>query len=163
MAIREIRIIGDPVLRTPTDWITDIDDKVRALVEDLLDTVALDGRAGLAAPQIGVGLRAFAWNIDGDIGYVLNPKLVEVSEDEFQTDEEGCLSIPGLFYPTERHMRARVEGIDLDGNELVLEGEGLMARALQHENDHLDGILFIDRLDRKNRRAAMRAIREADF
>lgn len=163
MAIREIRVIGDPVLRTPTDWIKDIDDKVKALVEDLLETVDMDGRAGLAAPQIGVGLRAFSWNIDGDIGYVLNPRLVEVSEDEYQDGDEGCLSVPGLWYPTERAWYARVEGIDLDGKEIVVEGEELMARALQHETDHLEGMLYIDRLDRANRRKALRAIRESDF
>ena len=99
MAIREIRVIGDPVLRTPTEWITEIDDRVRSLVEDLLETVDMDGRAGLAAPQIGVGLRAFSWNIDDEIGYVLNPRLVEVSTEEYQDGDEGCLSVPGLWYP----------------------------------------------------------------
>lgn len=163
MAIRDIRIIGDPILRTPTDWIEEIDDKVVALVEDLLETVDMDGRAGLAAPQIGVGLRAFVWNIDGDIDYILNPRVVEVSEDEFQDGEEGCLSIPGLYYDVERHWYAKVEGIDLDGKKKVVDGEGLMARALQHENDHLEGVLFIDRLDRPTKRQAMRDIREANF
>lgn len=163
MAIREIRVIGDPVLRTPCDWITNIDDKVKALVEDLLETVDMDGRAGLAAPQIGVGLRAFSWNIDGDIGYVLNPKLVEVSSEEYQDGDEGCLSVPGLWYPTERAWYARVEGIDLDGKPLVVEGEELMARALQHETDHLEGIIYIDRLDRANRRKALKAIRAANM
>ncbi len=163
MAIREIRVIGDPVLRTPTDWIKDIDDRVKSLVEDLLETVDMDGRAGLAAPQIGVGLRAFSWNIDGDIGYVLNPKLVEVSTEEYQDGDEGCLSVPGLWYPTERAWYARVEGIDLDGKDVVVEGEELMARALQHETDHLEGMLYIDRLDRATRKKALKAIREADF
>jgi len=96
MAYRDIRIIGDPVLRTECDWITDIDDSVKALVEDLLETVDEDGRAGLAANQIGIGLRAFSWNIDGEIGYILNPKIVEVSKDEYQDGDEGCLSVPGL-------------------------------------------------------------------
>lgn len=163
MAVREIRVIGDPVLRTPTDWITQIDEKVESLVADLLETVDMDGRAGLAAPQIGVGLRAFSWNIDGEIGYVLNPKLVEVSSEEFQDGDEGCLSVPGLWYPTERAWYARVEGIDLSGNEVVVEGEELMARALQHETDHLEGMLYIDRLDRSTRRKALKAIREAHF
>ncbi len=163
MAIREIRTIGDPVLRTPCEWITNIDDRVRALVEDLLETVDMDGRAGLAAPQIGVGLRAFSWNIDGDIGYVLNPKLVEVSEDEFQEDDEGCLSVPGLWYSTKRSQYAKVEGIDLEGKPVVIEGEGLMARALQHETDHLEGMIYIDRLDRGTRKRALRDIRNADF
>lgn len=163
MAIREIRVIGDPVLRTPTDWIKDIDSKVKSLVEDLLETVDMEGRAGLAAPQIGVGLRAFSWNIDGDIGYVLNPKLVEVSTEEYQDGDEGCLSVPGLWYPTERAWYARVEGIDLDGKPVVVEGEELMARALQHETDHLEGLLYIDRLDRATRRKALKAIREANY
>ena len=163
MAIREIRVIGDPVLRTPTEWITEIDDKVRSLVEDLLETVDMDGRAGLAAPQIGVGLRAFSWNIGDEIGYVLNPRLVEVSTEEYQDGDEGCLSVPGLWYPTERAWYARVEGIDLDGNPVVVEGEELMARALQHETDHLEGMLYIDRLDRATRRKALKAIRNADF
>lgn len=163
MAIREIRVIGDPVLRTPTDWITDIDSKVKALVEDLLETVDMDGRAGLAAPQIGVSLRAFSWNIDDEIGYVLNPKLVEISTEEYQDGDEGCLSVPGLWYPTERAWYARVEGIDLDGKPVVVEGEELMARALQHETDHLEGMLYIDRLDRATRRKALKAIREANY
>ena len=163
MAIREIRVIGDPVLRTPTEWITEIDDRVRSLVEDLLETVDMDGRAGLAAPQIGVGLRAFSWNIDDEIGYVLNPRLVEVSTEEYQDGDEGCLSVPGLWYPTERAWYARVEGIDLDGKPVVVEGEKLMARALQHETDHLEGMLYIDRLDRATRRKALKAIRNADF
>ena len=163
MAIREIRVIGDPVLRTPTEWITEIDDRVRSLVEDLLETVDMDGRAGLAAPQIGVGLRAFSWNIDDEIGYVLNPRLVEVSTEEYQDGDEGCLSVPGLWYPTERAWYARVEGIDLDGKPVVVEGEELMARALQHATDHLEGMLYIDRLDRATRRKALKAIRNADF
>lgn len=163
MAIREIRVIGDPILRTECDWITDINDGVRSLVEDLLETVDMDGRAGLAAPQIGVGLRAFSWNIDGEIGYVLNPRLVEVSTDEYQDGDEGCLSVPGLWYPTERAWYAKVEGIDLNGDPVVIEGEGLMARMLQHETDHLEGMVYIDRLDRPTRRKALRAIRNSGF
>ena len=160
MAYRDIRIIGDPVLRTECDWITDINDTVKQLVEDLLETVDDEGRAGLAANQIGVGLRAFSWNIDGEIGYVLNPKLVEVSKDEYQDGDEGCLSVPGLWFPTERAWYARVEGIDLDGKPVVVEGEELMARCLQHETDHLEGKLYIDRLERKYRVQAMRPLRE---
>lgn len=160
MAYRDIRIIGDPVLRTECDWITDINDTVKQLVEDLLETVDDEGRAGLAANQIGVGLRAFSWNIDGEIGYVLNPKLVEVSKDEYQDGDEGCLSVPGLWFPTERAWYARVEGIDLDGKPVVVEGEELMARCLQHETDHLEGKLYIDRLERKCRVQAMRQLRE---
>lgn len=160
MAMREIRVVGDPVLRTPCAPITEIDDRVKGLVEDLLESVDHEGRAGLAANQIGVSLRAFSWNIDDEIGYVLNPTLVEVSEDEYQDGEEGCLSVPGLWYPTKRAWYARVEGIDLDGKKLVIEGTELMARALQHECDHLDGLLYLDRLERSVRKKAMRAMRE---
>lgn len=160
MAMRDIRIVGDPVLRTVCDEITAIDDRVRTLVADLLETVDTEGRAGLAANQIGVSLRAFSWNIDDEVGYVLNPRLVAVSEDEYQDGDEGCLSVPELWYPTERAWYARVEGVDLDGNPVVVEGEELMARMLQHECDHLDGMLYIDRLERTQRKKAMRAIRE---
>ncbi|MDO5719323.1 MAG: peptide deformylase [Actinomycetaceae bacterium] len=159
MTQRDIRVIGDPVLRTPCDWITDIDDRVKNLVEDLLENVDQEGRAGLAANQIGVGLRAFSWNIEGEIGYVLNPRLVDVSKDEFQDGDEGCLSVPGLWFPTERAWYARVEGINLDGKEIVVEGEELMARCLQHETDHLEGMLYLDRLDRATRRKAMKEVR----
>ena len=159
MAYRDIRIIGDPVLRTECDWITDIDDSVRSLVEDLLETVDEEGRAGLAANQIGVGLRAFSWNIDGEIGYILNPRLVESSTEEYQDGDEGCLSVPGLWYPTKRAWYARAEGIDLDGRQVVVEGEGLMGRCIQHELDHLDGRLYLDRLDRKHRALAMKELR----
>lgn len=159
MAMREIRIIGDPVLRTPCEEITTIDDRVRSLVADLLETVDQDGRAGLAANQIGVSLRAFSWNIDDEIGYVLNPRIVALSDD-VQEGEEGCLSVPGLWYPTRRAWYARVVGTDLDGNDVEVEGTELMARALQHEVDHLDGKLYLDRLDKSVRKKAMRAVRE---
>ncbi|WP_299049282.1 peptide deformylase [uncultured Actinomyces sp.] len=160
MAYRDIRIIGDPVLRTACDPITSVDATVKALVEDLLETVDEDSRAGLAANQIGVSLRAFSWNIDGEIGYVLNPRLVELSEDEYQDGEEGCLSVPGLWYPTERAWYARAEGTDLDGRKVVVEGEGLMGRCIQHECDHLDGHLYLDRLSRRHRVEAMRELRK---
>ena len=160
MAMREIRILPDPVLRTPCDPITTIDDRVRSLVEDLVETVDDEGRAGLAANQIGVSLRAFSWNIDDEIGYILNPVIVDLSENEYQDGDEGCLSVPGLWYPTKRAWYAKVEGIDLDGNPVVVEGTELMARCLQHEVDHLDGHLYIDRLERSVRKKAMRALRE---
>jgi peptide deformylase len=160
MAKREIRVVGDPVLRTPCDPVTTVDDRVRSLVEDLLETVDEDGRAGLAANQIGVSLRAFSWNIDDEIGYVLNPVIVELSDEEYQDDDEGCLSVPGLWFPTRRSWYARVVGEDLDGKQVVVEGTGLMARCLQHEVDHLDGHLYLDRLERSVRKKAMKAIRE---
>ncbi|WP_041294839.1 peptide deformylase [Isoptericola variabilis] len=159
MAMREIRVLPDPVLRTPCEEITTIDDRVRGLVEDLVDTVDADGRAGLAANQIGVNLRAFSWNVDDEIGYVLNPRIVELSE-ELQDGDEGCLSVPGLWYPTTRAWYARVVGTNLEGEEIVVEGTGLMARCLQHECDHLDGKLYLDRLERSVRKKAMRELRE---
>jgi len=162
MAIRPIRLFGDPVLRAPSAAIARIDDGVRALVRDLLDTVELPGRAGVAAPQIGVGLRAFSYNVDDVIGYILNPVVVETSGEPAMTGE-GCLSVPGLWHEVARAPYARVTGIDLDGREVVLEGEGLMAQALQHETDHLDGKLYLDRLDPQTRRLAMREVRESDW
>ncbi|WP_307737599.1 peptide deformylase [uncultured Varibaculum sp.] len=160
MAFREIRVIGDPILRTPCEPVGEIDEHIKQLVEDLLETVDADGRAGLAANQIGVGLRAFSWNIDGEVDYILNPRLVEVSKDEYQDGDEGCLSVPGLFFPCQRAWYARAEGIDLDGKAKVVEGEELMGRCIQHECDHLDGHLYLDRLDRLTRRKAFKEIRE---
>lgn len=162
MTVRPIRLFGDPVLRAPSAPVETIDDGIRALVQDLIDTVELPGRAGVAAPQIGVGLRAFSYNIDGDIGYILNPEIVEVSGDPVPTGE-GCLSVPGLWHDALRHPFAKARGIDLDGNEIVIEGEGLLAQALQHETDHLDGMLFIQRLSPEDRKLAMREIRESDW
>ncbi|OKL49213.1 peptide deformylase [Boudabousia marimammalium] len=161
MAIRDIRIIGDPVLRTPCAPITDPKSKaVRILVEDLLEGVDMDGRAGLAANQIGVSLRAFSWNIEGEVGYILNPVIADLDFSEYQDGDEGCLSVPELWFPTKRAWYARVTGIDLDGHEIVVEGEELMARALQHETDHLDGHLYLDRLSPKLRSKAMREVRK---
>jgi peptide deformylase len=162
MTVRPIRLFGDPVLRAPCAPIEEIDDGIRALVRDLVDTVEPPGRAGVAAPQIGVGLRAFSYNIDGDIGYVLNPVLVE-TRGEPELVGEGCLSVPGLWHDALRHPWAKVVGIDLDGNEVVLEGDGLLAQALQHETDHLDGKLYLSRLPADARREAMRQIRESDW
>jgi peptide deformylase len=159
---RQIRLFGDPVLKTVSAPIESIDDRVTRLVVDLLDSVRLPGRAGVAAAQIGVGLRAFSYNVDGVIGYILNPVVVEVSGEPALV-EEGCLSVPGLWYPTRRYPFARVTGIDLAGEPVELAGSGLMAQALQHETDHLDGFLYIDKLDKENRRAAMKEIRESDW
>lgn len=162
MTVRPIRLFGDPVLRSAADPIARIDDAVRSLVTDLIDTVQVPGRAGVAAPQIGVMLRAFSYNIDGDIGYVLNPELVEV-RGEPELVDEGCLSVPGFGFPRQRHPWARVVGIDLDGAALEVSGDGLLAQALQHECDHLDGRLYIEGLDPEVKRDAMRAVRQADW
>jgi peptide deformylase len=159
MPARDIRIIGDPVLAQKCAEIEEIDDGVRALVADLLESVRLPGRAGVAAPQIGVGLRAFSYNVDDQVGYILNPRIVEV-RGELQPTGEGCLSVPGLWHDALRHPYARAEGIDLDGEKVVLEGEGLFAQMLQHETDHLDGMLYLRRLSPEDRKAAMREVRE---
>jgi peptide deformylase len=159
---RPIRLFGDPVLKTASAPIEAVDERVRALVDDLVDSVTVPGRAGVAASQIGVNLRAFSYNVDGRIGYLLNPRIVELRGEPEPVDE-GCLSVPELWYPVRRAPYARAEGIDLDGKPLVLEGTGLMAQALQHEIDHLDGILYLDRLDKDSRRSAMRRIRESTW
>jgi peptide deformylase len=158
MAVREIRRWGDPGLRTPCDEVTDFDDRIRRLCEDLIDTVtAEDGRAGLAANQIGVGLRAFSWYVDGDVGVIVNPRLV--TTDGEQDGDEGCLSLPGLWFPVRRAEAATVEGVDPTGAPITVSGTGLMARCLQHESDHLDGRLYVDRLTGDVRREALRAAR----
>jgi len=162
MTDRTIRLFGDPVLKTVSSEIVTIDDGIRSLVQDLIDSVKLPGRAGVAAAQIGVNLRAFSYNVDGEVGYIINPVLTELSGEPELVDE-GCLSVPGLWYPTMRYPFARAEGIDLDGRPIVLSGSGLMAQALQHETDHLDGLLYLDRLDKPNRRAAMKEVRESTW
>ncbi|GAA1756983.1 peptide deformylase [Streptomonospora arabica] len=160
MSKRPIVLFGDPVLVTPTSPVTSFGRHTETLVRDLLDTVDEPGHAGVAATQIGSGLRVFSYNVDGRIGYVINPEIAELSE-EVQDGEEGCLSLPELAFPTRRAERAVVTGVDLRNEPVTVEGEGLMARCLQHETDHLDGRLYIDRLDRDTRREAMRAVRRS--
>jgi len=157
VSVRVIRRISDPVLRTPADPVGDFDEKLRRLINDLEDTVNAPGHAGLAAPQIGISLRVFAYNIDGRIGHLVNPRLVERSA-ETEIEDEGCLSIPGLWFPTLRAVYAVAEGFDKYGEPLTLSGDGLMARCLQHEVDHLDGRLYVDRLTGETKRAAYRAL-----
>jgi peptide deformylase len=159
VTIRPIRELGDPVLRTPADEVRAFDKELAALVRDLEETVDHPGRAGLAAPQIGVSARVFSYNIDGVIGHLVNPRIAELSE-EIQGGDEGCLSVPGIWAPTARAMHAVVEGFDLHGEPLRLEGDGLMARCLQHEVDHLDGRVFLDRLTGDARKQAFRMLRE---
>jgi peptide deformylase len=160
MAMRPIRLLGDPVLRTPCEPVTAFDAGLRDLVTDLMDTLlGAPGRAGLAANQIGVGARVFAWNADGSVGHIVNPSLV-VSQ-ELQDGEEGCLSIPELYYPTPRAMHATAQGFDQHGEPVTVEGSGFLARALQHEVGHLDGRLYVDALTGDARRRALRDIRSA--
>jgi peptide deformylase len=162
MTVRPIRLFGDPVLRSVCDPIRLGDPRAATLVEDLLDGVREPGRAGLAANQIGVGLRAFSFNVDDVVGYVINPEIVEVSGEPSLVDE-GCLSVPGFFFPRLRYPYAKVRGVDLEGNAVEFEGTGTMAQALQHEVDHLDGHLFIEGLEPPVKKEAMRVIRQAPW
>lgn len=161
MAIQPIRLFGDPVLVSRAQEVTTFDKELRNLVKDLTDTMLDAPGAGLAAPQIGVSLRVFTWNIDEDIGHLINPVL-DLSE-ELQEGEEGCLSFPGLVYETPRAMRAVAKGFNMYGEPMLIEGSELMARALQHETDHLDGIVFIDRLSKTGRKEALAEIRNSDW
>ena len=162
MTARPIRLFGDPILRSPTDPVDPSNERTAQLVEDLLDTVRQPGRAGVAANQIGVGLRAFSYNVDGEVGYILNP-VVDSVEGEREAIDEGCLSVPGVSFPRKRYPRATVSGVLLDGTPVTLSGEGLLAQALQHECDHLDGHLYIEGLEPEVKREAMAAIRSSDW
>lgn len=138
------------------------DEQTVALVADLVDTTKLPGRAGVAAPQIGVSLRAFSYHVNGIVGYVLNPQLASTSG-ALRLVDEGCLSVPGLWHKTPRYENATVTGFDVDGNAIEVSGSGLLAQALQHECDHLDGLLYLDRLEPAERKLAMKALRETDW
>jgi peptide deformylase len=161
LPIRPIRLFGDPVLRTAAAPVTDFDKEIRSLVTDLTDTMLDAPGAGLAAPQIGVGLRVFTWNVDGELGHLVNPELT--LSDETQDGPEGCLSLPELTLDCLRALSVVARGFNMYGDPVRIEGSDLLARAIQHETDHLDGILFIDRLDREARKTAMKTIREAEW
>jgi peptide deformylase len=158
MTIRPIRLYGDPVLRTPAEPVTRFDDDLRALVGDLMDTMLGEpGRAGVAAPQIGVSLRVFVYDADSHRGHLVNPVLSDASG--CQDDEEGCLSLPGLGFATPRADTITATGVDQYGDPVTITGTGFLARALQHETDHLDGILYVDTLRGDTRRQALRQLR----
>lgn len=161
MAIKPIRLFGDPVLRTPAEPVRDFDKELRKLVKDLTETMLDAPGAGLAAPQIGVGLRVFTYHVDDRIGHLVNPSL-DLSEERY-IDDEGCLSFPDLTLEVPRAVRAVATGFNVHGEPVTIEGDDLLARCLQHETDHLDGVLFTDRLDADGRKAAMRAIRQAEW
>jgi peptide deformylase len=162
VSVTPIRLLGDPVLRTPAAPVTDFDPELRQLVEDLTETMHAAGGAGLAAPQLGVGLRVFTWYVDGEVGHLVNPDVTPVGE-EMEEGPEGCLSIPGYRWDCRRHLHVVASGWNMHGDPVRVEGSEMLARAIQHETDHLDGVLFIDRLDSATRKAAMRAIREAEW
>jgi peptide deformylase len=150
---REIRIFGDPVLKTSCREVVELE-SVNQLVEDLLDTCSIPGRAGVAANQIGVDLRVFSYRVDGELGYLINPVITDFSE-ETELMEEGCLSVPSTS--------VGVKGSQLDGSEIAIQAEGLLAQVFQHECDHLDGVLYIDRLDKESKKTAMSEIRNSDW
>ena len=157
MTVRPLRLLGDPVLRTPCEQVTRFDDALAQLVADLVDTVQEPGRAGLAATQIGVSLAAFAYNVDGQLGYLINPRIVEATGS--QDGPEGCLSIPGVYADRARAWYAVAEGTDLRQRPVTVAGTGELARCLQHETDHLRGELYIDKLTSAERRRVMRDLR----
>ncbi|MGC7099951.1 peptide deformylase [Amycolatopsis lurida] len=162
MALRELRYFGDPVLKTVSDPVTRFDKSIESLVTDLLDTVDAPGRAGLAAPQIGVNLRVFSYDVETLKGYVINPEIVELSEETHEITE-GCLSVPELWFPTVRAKHAVVKGVDLRNEPIVVEGDGVLAQCLQHETDHLDGLLYLDRLTKERKKKALGEARGKDW
>ncbi|MFI5954115.1 peptide deformylase [Cryptosporangium sp. NPDC051539] len=162
MSVRPIRLFGDPVLRTPADEVVDFDRQLRRLVKDLTDSMLEERGAGLAAPQLGVSQRVFTFNIDDVLGHLVNPVL-EFPDEEEQEGPEGCLSVPGLYFDTKRRLNTVAKGFDQHGEPIQIVGTSLMARCLQHETDHLDGVLFVDRLDPATKKAAMKAIRQAEW
>lgn len=161
MAVREIRLFGDPILKAQTRPVSDLK-SARALVQDLLDTAELPGRAGVAATQIGVGLRVFSYNVAGKLGYLINPVITQL-EGTPELIEEGCLSVPGLWQQVLRYPKATAKGYLIDGSEIEVDGSGLMAQVLQHEVDHLDGLVYLDRLSVEERKKAFKALRQQSW
>lgn len=159
MAVFPIRTFGDPVLNTATAPVEAFDDALARLIDDMLETMYAAPGVGLAAPQIGISKRLFVFDIGEGPGHLINPELVE-TEGEWEFDE-GCLSVPERFWPITRPGYARLTGVDQDGNPLTLEGDELMGRMLQHEFDHLNGALLLERLDKRERKAALRELRRA--
>ena len=159
MTVLPLRLLGDPVLRTACDPVTRFGEATGRLVDDLMETVLLPGRAGLAAPQVGISLAVFSYNVDGQHGYVINPLVVETTGE--YDGPEGCLSIPGLTADTRRAMQTVVTGVDRHGDPVTVAGTGELSRALQHETDHLRGVLFIDRLTGQRRKDVLAQIRQA--
>ncbi|HET7475688.1 MAG TPA: peptide deformylase [Dermatophilaceae bacterium] len=167
MAVRNITVVGNRVLHQRTAGVEAITDDVRDLVRDMFDTMAAAHGVGLAANQVGVPLRLFVYDCPDDQhvrhrGHVINPVLEvapePIGEPDPEEDLEGCLSVPGESFPTARSHWARVRGIDLDGDPVELVGEGLFARMLQHETDHLDGWLYLDRLAGIDKRDSKKAV-----
>ena len=154
----DVRVIGDPVLREVASDVADIDSKLVRLSEDMLATMYAEPGIGLAAPQIGVQKRFFVYDVGEGPEAIVNPVVAESSGEWYF--EEGCLSVPGLSWEIRRPKEIHVTGFDLHGNEVSLEADELLSRLIQHELDHLDGVLLIDHLDDDTRKQAMKTLRE---
>lgn len=162
MSVKNIRLFGDPVLTKKADEVKEFDKEIRQLVKDLTETMLEAPGVGLAAPQVGVSLRVFTYCVEEDRpGHLINPVLH--LSDNTQDGDEGCLSVPGMAFNTHRSYGVIARGKNMYGEDVVIEGSELLARCIQHETDHLDGILFVDRLDTETRKMAMKAIREAEW
>jgi peptide deformylase len=157
--IDPIRLLGDPVLRQPTSPVTSFDAGLRRLVDRMFESMYAAEGVGLAANQIGVGLRVFVMDCEGVKATLVNPRVTDLSAEVATEELEGCLSVPGRHYPTPRAVRATVTGVDERGEPVELTGEGYVARCFQHEVDHLDGMVYLDRLEGKVRREALRDLR----
>ncbi|MEM8923656.1 MAG: peptide deformylase [Actinomycetota bacterium] len=153
-----VRVFGDPILRKTCDEVTEIDGKLAALADDMLATMYEQPGIGLAAPQVGVAKRFFVYDIGDGPNVLINPVIHEWREEWMY--EEGCLSVPGLSWEIVRPKEIHATGLDIDGNEVSMEADELLSRLLQHEVDHLDGILLMDRLEGDTRKDAMKTVRE---
>jgi peptide deformylase len=162
MSLRTIRLLGDPVLRTPAAVVTTFDKELRTLVKDLTDTMMDAPGVGLAAPQIGVSLRVFTYDVEDVVGHLINPVL-HFPDQEEQDGPEGCLSLPGLQFDCVRFKNVVAHGQNEYGDPVTLSGSDFLARCVQHETDHLDGVLFVDRLDAETKKAALEEIRLAEW
>ena len=162
MAVREIRLFGDPVLKTPSLPILEISDSTRSLIADLEQTTSIVGRAGVAANQVGVNLRAFGYHVEGVVGHLINPEILELSGELVELDE-GCLSLPEIWGKTPRYTKVSVRGQKVTGEVVEIQAEGLLAQVFQHEIDHLDGLVYLDRLDAPARKVCMAALRETSW
>jgi peptide deformylase len=162
MAVREIRLFGDPVLKTASAPVLEITDSIRSLITDLEQTTAVVGRAGVAANQIGVNLRAFGYHVEGVVGHLINPEILEKSGELVELDE-GCLSLPDIWSKTPRYSKVLIRGQKITGEIVEMQAEGLLAQVFQHEVDHLDGLVYLDRLDAPARKVCMAALRETSW
>ena len=162
MAVREIRLFGDPVLKTASLPILEISDSTRSLIADLEQTTSIVGRAGVAANQVGVNLRAFGYHVEGVVGHLINPEILELSGELVELDE-GCLSLPEIWGKAPRYTKVSVRGQKVTGEVVEIQAEGLLAQVFQHEIDHLDGLVYLDRLDAPARKVCMAALRETSW